>query len=96
MILFNKWLLAFSGFPYPIALTMWHMAFCSTIGFLCVRVGKLVKPHNMTAHDYFRRVMPIGAQPAGDLQGSACHGPSHWATLYGMHVSWSLIATVLP
>ena len=60
VILFNKWLLAFSGFPYPIALTMWHMFFCSTVGFLCVRVGKFVKPHNMSAHDYLRRVMPIG------------------------------------
>ena len=60
VILFNKWLLAFSGFPYPITLTMWHMLFCSTVGFLCVRVGRFVKPHNMSAHDYLRRVMPIG------------------------------------
>ena len=66
VILFNKWLLAFSGFPYPIALTMWHMAFCSTVGFLCVRVARLVKPHNMTPRDYFRRVMPIGAVPTCD------------------------------
>ena len=61
VILFNKWLLAFSGFPYPITLTMWHMLFCSAVGFLCVRVGRFVKPHNMSAHDYLRRVMPIGA-----------------------------------
>ena len=60
VILFNKWLLAFSGFPYPIALTVWHMTFCSTIGFLCVRVFKVVKSHNMTASDYGRRVLPIG------------------------------------
>jgi hypothetical protein len=60
VILFNKWLLAFSGFPYPITLTMWHMAFCSTVGFLCVRVGGVVRSHNMSAHDYLRRVMPIG------------------------------------
>lgn len=61
VILFNKWLLAFSGFPYPIALTSWHMLFCSTVGFLCVRVFKVVKSHNMTAHTYTRRVLPIGA-----------------------------------
>lgn len=67
VILFNKWLLAFSGFPYPITLTMWHMAFCSTIGFLCVRVGRLVKPHNMSAQDYFRRVMPIGEEQLAQL-----------------------------
>lgn len=23
VIMFNKWLLAYSGFPYPIALTLW-------------------------------------------------------------------------
>ena len=38
VILFNKWLLAFSGFPYPITLTMWHMLFCSN-GRLPVRAG---------------------------------------------------------
>jgi len=64
VILFNKWLLAFSGFPYPIALTMWHMAFCSTVGFLCVKMGRLVKPHNMSAQDYCKRVMPIGEAQA--------------------------------
>ncbi len=68
VILFNKWLLAFSGFPYPITLTAWHMLFCSTIGFLCVRVFKVVKPHNMSTRDYMRRVMPIGA----------CCGPAAW------------------
>ena len=63
VILFNKWLLAFSGFPYPIALTAWHMLFCSTVGMLCVRGLRVVKSHKMSAHDYLRRVMPIGAHP---------------------------------
>lgn len=67
VILFNKWLLAFSGFPYPITLTGWHMLFCSTIGFLCVRVFKVVKPHNMSPRDYMRRVMPIGLLYAASL-----------------------------
>ena len=31
VIMFNKWLLAFYGFPYPLTLTMWHMIFCSSI-----------------------------------------------------------------
>ena len=73
VILFNKWLLAFSGFPYPITLTMWHMLFCSAVGFLCVRVGRFVKPHNMSAHDYLRRVMPIGAL----CSAIACCCPHH-------------------
>lgn len=67
VILFNKWLLAYSGFPFPIALTMWHMAFCSTVGFICIRVLKLVKSHNMSSRDYFTRVMPIGVLYAASL-----------------------------
>lgn len=62
VILFNKWLLAYSGFPFPIALTVWHMAFCSTVGVLAVRVLRVVKSHNMPAREYMKRVMPIGAR----------------------------------
>ncbi|PNH03966.1 putative sugar phosphate/phosphate translocator [Tetrabaena socialis] len=60
VIMFNKWLLAYSGFPFPIALTLWHMFFCSFVGVLAVRVFKVVKSHNMTPRDYYTRVMPIG------------------------------------
>lgn len=67
VILFNKWLLAYSGFPFPIALTVWHMTFCSFVGVMAVRVLKLVKSHNMTARDYMKRVMPIGLLYAGSL-----------------------------
>jgi uncharacterized membrane protein len=67
VIMFNKWLLAYSGFPFPIALTLWHMFFCSTVGFICVRVLKLVKSHNMTPKEYWTRVMPIGLLYAGSL-----------------------------
>lgn len=62
VILFNKWLLAYSGFPFPIALTLWHMAFCSFVGLLACRVFKLVRTHGMSSREYFNRVMPIGAQ----------------------------------
>lgn len=60
VILFNKWLLAYSGFPFPIALTLWHMFFCSCVGILAVRVFKVVKSHNMSPREYYMRVMPIG------------------------------------
>lgn len=58
--LLPQWVLAYSGFPFPLALTLWHMSFCSAVGFICVRVLKLVKSHNMTAREYCTRVMPIG------------------------------------
>ncbi|KAL4422706.1 hypothetical protein ABPG75_008903 [Micractinium tetrahymenae] len=67
VILFNKWLLAYSGFPFPIALTMWHMSFCSAVGFICIRVLGLVKSHNMSTKDYMQRVMPIGVLYAASL-----------------------------
>lgn len=67
VILFNKWLLAYAGFPFPITLTMWHMTFCSTIGIICVRVLGVVKSHNMSSSDYMRRVMPIGILYAASL-----------------------------
>jgi len=63
VILFNKWLLAYSGFPYPIALTCWHMLFCSTVGFVAVRVLGLVKSHHLSVQEYMTRVMPIGESP---------------------------------
>lgn len=55
-----QWVLAYSGFPFPLALTLWHMTFCSCVGFLAVRVFKLVKSHNMSVREYCTRVMPIG------------------------------------
>jgi hypothetical protein len=63
VIMFNKWVLAYSGFPYPMALVMWHMAFCSGVGLIAVRVLGLVKSHNMSAREYMTRVMPIGEVP---------------------------------
>lgn len=46
---------------------MWHMGFCSAIGFICVRVLGVVKSHNMSTKDYMRRVMPIGMLYAASL-----------------------------
>jgi hypothetical protein len=87
VILFNKWLLAFSGFPFPIALTLWHMLFCSCVGVLAVRVLKVVKSHNMTPREYYTRVMPIGASSvlltsAGF--GVACNFPAQALATPGM------------
>lgn len=67
VIIFNKWLLAFSGFPFPIALTLWHMIFCFIIAFFLVRVIKIVPSLKMPVADYFRRVVPIGLLYAASL-----------------------------
>lgn len=42
VILFNKYLLSYAGFPFPITLTMIHMAFCSILTCCLVHGGHLV------------------------------------------------------
>ena len=49
VILFNKYLLSYAGFHYPIALTLLHMLFCSVCAALLVHFGhrigcKISKP----------------------------------------------------
>ena len=74
-------ILAYSGFPYPISLTLLHMGFCSSIGFVAVRVLGLVRSHNMSPREYMTRVMPIG-----DAKGCCRRGgltrvmPMLWAS----------------
>ena len=60
----TRWILAYYGFPYPISLTMWHMAFSSVLAFLCVRLG-YVPAVNMTSGTYMKAIVPIGALFAG-------------------------------
>ena len=60
VIMYNKYVLSFFGFPFPVALTMIHMAFCSAMAFLLVRVFKVVKGvPNMTRDMYISRILPI-------------------------------------
>lgn len=55
VILYNKWLLTWGGFPYPVALTLWHMAFCSTLAFVIIKLG-FVQPIDMSAEMYLKWV----------------------------------------
>lgn len=79
VILFNKWLLAFAGFPFPITLTLWHMCFCSCAGFICVRFLKVSKRLNMSVEEYMTRVMPIGVHPLALLEQQAWAGAIHFS-----------------
>jgi hypothetical protein len=68
VIVFNKWLLAYSGFPFPLALTAWHMVACSAFGVLAVRGPLALAPSlGLSRQDYCRRVLPVGALYAGSL-----------------------------
>lgn len=63
VIVFNKYILDRKMFnwPFPISLTMIHMAFCSSIAYLLVRVFRVVEPVSMSRDLYLRSVVPIGA-----------------------------------
>ncbi|KAG2713261.1 hypothetical protein I3843_04G160000 [Carya illinoinensis] len=64
VIVYNKYILdrKLYNWPFPISLTMIHMAFCSSIAYLLVRVFKVVEePASMTRDLYIRSVVPIGA-----------------------------------
>lgn len=62
VIVYNKYILdrKMYNWPYPISLTMIHMAFCSSLAYLLVRVFKLVEPVSMSWDLYFKSVVPIG------------------------------------
>ncbi|KAF8042746.1 hypothetical protein BT93_A1161 [Corymbia citriodora subsp. variegata] len=64
VIVYNKYILdpKLYDWPFPISLTMIHMAFCSSLAYLLVRVLQVVEPvTNMTREFYLRNVVPIGA-----------------------------------
>ncbi|XP_041022760.1 probable sugar phosphate/phosphate translocator At5g25400 [Juglans microcarpa x Juglans regia] len=63
VIVYNKYILdkKMYNWPYPISLTMIHMAFSSSLAFLLVRVLRLVEPVSMSRELYISSVVPIGA-----------------------------------
>ncbi|KAG2499145.1 hypothetical protein HYH03_002728 [Edaphochlamys debaryana] len=66
VIMVNKYVLAYSGFPFPIALTLTHMAFCSALAFVIIRLG-FVETIHMDSSTYFKNVVPIAALFSGTL-----------------------------
>ncbi|KAG6649583.1 hypothetical protein CIPAW_07G221900 [Carya illinoinensis] len=63
VIVYNKYILdkKLYNWPFPISLTMIHMAFCASIAFLLVRILRLVEPVSMSRELYLSSVVPIGA-----------------------------------
>ncbi|XP_022867843.1 probable sugar phosphate/phosphate translocator At2g25520 [Olea europaea var. sylvestris] len=63
VIVYNKYILdrKLYNWPFPISLTMIHMAFCSSLAFIAVRMLKLVDPVSLSLHVYLKSVLPIGA-----------------------------------
>ncbi|XP_010546568.1 PREDICTED: probable sugar phosphate/phosphate translocator At2g25520 [Tarenaya hassleriana] len=63
VIVYNKYILdkKMYNWPFPITLTMIHMAFCSTLAVLLIKVFKVVEPVSMSRDTYLRSIVPIGA-----------------------------------
>ncbi|KAL2471917.1 putative sugar phosphate/phosphate translocator [Abeliophyllum distichum] len=63
VIVYNKYILdrKLYNWPFPISLTMIHMAFCSSLAFIAVRVFKLVEPASLSRRVYLTSILPIGA-----------------------------------
>ena len=62
-ILFNKWILDTAGFPFPIILTTWHLAFGTLMTQILARTTTLLdgrKKVKMTGRVYLRAIVPIG------------------------------------
>ena len=53
VILYNKYILTWGQFPYPVALTLWHMLFCSTLAFAIIKMG-YVQSINMSTEMYLK------------------------------------------
>jgi len=70
VILFNKYILSVYGFPFPIALTMIHMGFCSTLAFVIVRWLKWVPSSNLSKETYGKKIAPVAALFAVSLWAS--------------------------
>lgn len=55
VILINKYVLAYTNFPYPVALTLVHMAFCSVLAFALIAL-KVTDTVHMDSQAYIKWV----------------------------------------
>ncbi|XP_076956947.1 putative sugar phosphate/phosphate translocator At2g25520 [Bidens hawaiensis] len=62
VIIYNKYILDHNmyNWPYPVSLTMIHMAVCSSMAYVIVNVFKVVERVQMTREVYIKSVVPIG------------------------------------
>eukprot|EP00850_Spirogloea_muscicola_P013963 SM000097S24816 [mRNA] locus=s97:391426:394408:+ [translate_table: standard] len=69
VIVYNKYILdkKLYNWPFPISLTMIHMAFCSSLAILVLKVLRWVEPIDMSWNVYISSVVPIGALYAVSL-----------------------------
>jgi len=61
VIMYNKFILSHLKFPFPLALTMTHMAFGSVASTVLIKLGYAKPEEKMTREVYLTSVLPIAA-----------------------------------
>lgn len=64
LILFNKWLLSYAGYHYPIAMVSGHLSFLALISRAACDVFRLATPPELSWQQYWTLVLPLGASNA--------------------------------
>ena len=60
VIIYNKWILTVLPFPFPIALTMTHMAFNSILATICVWSGLVpINKETVSRNIYVKGIIPV-------------------------------------
>ncbi|KAG1672833.1 hypothetical protein FOA52_004637 [Chlamydomonas sp. UWO 241] len=76
MLFYNKFLLSFYGFNFPISLTLWHMVVCSSLAWAAMRAG-WAKPLDISGDTYRSKILPI----------AGCYAAALWSGNAGYAVS---------
>lgn len=58
LIMYNKWLLSYKGYRFPLAMTMTHQAFTATVAHVTCRLG-FMSPPKLTFEQLKQRIAPI-------------------------------------
>lgn len=91
VILINKYILSFTGFHYPVALTCIHMAFCATLAHILARLGVSEVPP-ISVDTYIRCILPIGLLFAGVLwTGNAAYLYLSVSFIQMLKVGWACL-----
>lgn len=60
LIMYNKWLLSYKNYRFPLAMTMCHQACTATVAHITCRLGlKSMSPPKLTAQQFQSKILPI-------------------------------------
>jgi hypothetical protein len=59
LIMYNKWMLSYLGFHFPVALMLVHQGCCTLCSNVAIRVLRLATPPALTGRDLRTKIMPL-------------------------------------